>query len=701
MGKHWFILALLFLNTLFSAAQQTNMWYFGRKAALDFNQVIATPLPNSAMNADEGASSICDANGNLLFYTNGVSVYNRNHQVMRNGDGLLGNISTAQSGLIVPSPGNNNIYFIFTSDAFENQFANGYRYSIVDITGDNGNGEVTTKNVMLTASCTERMAAVRHADGTSVWLITNDRNSNVFRSWLINCNGINPMPVVSIIGAVLNAYELMNVGMLKVSPDGKQLCQTHFPVLDEAQPTPNFFQLFDFNNTTGVISNNRTVNFGDAQITGCEFSSNSNFLYLVRPYDKAIDQVEVRLPSPADIIASRFTINTPASFFGIQLAPDQKIYLARPSNKLGAINNPNVKGAGCNFSNEQVNLSHSSGGSVFVGLPVFLNDLSFNPANEINSTILDSCTGTVQFRGVSSMPGAVTWEWDFGDGITAVGPNHVHSYSSAQQSYTVKVKIVPGNGCSFVERSKTIYPRGILLNPDFNFTIICDSSHVLFHNLSVVLPDSAIVRYTWDFGDGNTSLEMNPEHTYNSREVFNVWLTIESGTSCINRSVTKAVHLEPFHIQATPDRVIDAGESVQLFATGAASSFSWSPTTGLSDPSIANPVASPVLSTRYIVTGINDAGCKDTDSVFIKVKLTPGIYVPSAFTPNNDGLNDTFRPILSDEFVLKEFVIYNRWGQVIFRTSDIGAGWDGKKGGLLQSSGVYIWMVSAVDTRIR
>ena len=700
MAKNWFILALILVHSWHLAAQRNNIWYFGRKAGLNFNQPSATPLHNSAMSADEGSSTICDNNGNLLFYTNGLTIYNRNHEIMLNGDGLLGHTSTTQSGLIVPRPGSNNLYFVFAADAFENRFANGYSYSVVDMTRDNGNGEVTVKNVQFSSSSTERMTAIRHADGINVWLITNDRSSNVFKSWLIDCNGLNTTPVVTAIGGVLNTYDLMNVGMLKASPDGKQLCQTHFPLFDEDHTIPNYFQLFDFDNLTGVISNARTINFGDAQITGCEFSSNSNLLYLTRPYDHAIDQVEAKLPLPADIIATRITIHTPGSgFFGIQLAPDQKIYLAQPSTHLGAINYPNVKGLGCDFRNQQLNMAQNSNARVYAGLPTYLNDFSYSGANEINCIILDSCVGTVQFNGVSSAPGPLTWEWDFGDGFTSSGANPVHTFPLSQQFYTVKVRILPANGCGVVERSKIIYPRGIMINADFDITMKCDSILVNFHNVSEVQPDPTSLHYTWNFGDGNTSTDVNPVHRYDARLNYNVTLSVQSGTSCLNRSVTKTVHLEPFSIQAPTDKVINPGESVQLFVSGPATNFSWTPPVNLSDPLISNPVANPVFSTTYVVTGTNDAGCKDTDTVFIKVKQLPGIYVPSAFTPNNDGRNDIFRPILSDEFVLKEFVIYNRWGDVIFRTTETGAGWDGKVSGRIQSSGVFVWRVSAIDMR--
>ncbi|MFZ1327481.1 MAG: hypothetical protein WAW27_00540, partial [Chitinophagaceae bacterium] len=189
MFKQLSILVLLLLAFNFSYSQQNNIWYFGRKAGLSFNAAGAQPLPavlsDGVMETNEGCSSICDEDGNLLFYSNGVTVYNRNHQVMVNGDNLKGNLSSVQACIIVPEPGNDSIYYLFTTDAVENSFANGYTYSIINLNKDNGNGEVITKNVLLWASCTERMVAARHANGTDVWLITNDKNSNIFRSWLI------------------------------------------------------------------------------------------------------------------------------------------------------------------------------------------------------------------------------------------------------------------------------------------------------------------------------------------------------------------------------------------------------------------------------------------------------------------------------------------------------------------------------------
>jgi len=98
MRKHWLVLALLLAYSWILDAQRNNIWYFGRKAGLNFNQPVPIPLVNSAMNADEGSSTICDINGNLLFYTNGVTVYNRNHQIMLNGENLAGQLTVGVPG---------------------------------------------------------------------------------------------------------------------------------------------------------------------------------------------------------------------------------------------------------------------------------------------------------------------------------------------------------------------------------------------------------------------------------------------------------------------------------------------------------------------------------------------------------------------------------------------------------------------------
>src|SRR6476660_4977667 len=144
-----FILFLLVL--LQCKGQQYNTWYFGSAAGISFNPGTATlphTLTDGINDAYEGNASISDADGNILFYANGKTIYNRTHGVMLNGDNLMGNKSAVQSSLIVPVPGNDSIYYLFTADAVEHDFANGYRYSVINMKRDGGKGEVVLKNVL-------------------------------------------------------------------------------------------------------------------------------------------------------------------------------------------------------------------------------------------------------------------------------------------------------------------------------------------------------------------------------------------------------------------------------------------------------------------------------------------------------------------------------------------------------------------------
>ena len=458
LKKSPIILLLAILVSTVVYAQQFNNWYFGRKAGLNFNPITGQPLPSlltsSSMLSDEAAASISDENGELLFYTNGTTVYNKNHQVMLNGDNLDGYISATQVS-IVPMPGNDSLYYVFTTGAIETAFISGYKYSIVNIKKDNGNGEVVVKNNLLWASCTERMTVARHANGVDIWLITNDNNSNIFRSWLITCTGILPA-IVSTVGIILNQYNEINAGLMKVSPDGKWLCQTHFPFFDETLNIPNFVQLFDFNNATGTISNPRTIGFPDAQFTHGEFSPDSKLLYLTRPSNKKVDQFAITLPTLAAILASRVSITTSGRYQDIQLAPNSKIYLAQPSFELAVINQPNLAGVACNLQEQVVNLLP---GSCYLGLPSHINDfiLFDDPNNGFTYTILDSCSGTLQFNGYTILPGAITWLWDFGDGIISSLQNPVHTFIPASVQYPVKLKISSSLSCGIILKSKVIF----------------------------------------------------------------------------------------------------------------------------------------------------------------------------------------------------------------------------------------------------
>lgn len=153
------------------------------------------------------------------------------------------------------------------------------------------------------------------------------------------------------------------------------------------------------------------------------------------------------------------------------------------------------------------------------------------------------------------------------------------------------------------------------------------------------------------------------------------------------------------------DTSIVAGQPLQLEATASdptATSFIWTPGTGLSSTLIYNPVATlgPETGTNitYIVRATNPDGCYGEDDIKVTIFLTgPDIFMPTGFTPNGDGRNDRIYPICVGIEQLQFFRIFNRWGQLVFSTNQIGNGWDGRVGGQLQDTNNYVYMVQGVD----
>jgi gliding motility-associated-like protein len=125
--------------------------------------------------------------------------------------------------------------------------------------------------------------------------------------------------------------------------------------------------------------------------------------------------------------------------------------------------------------------------------------------------------------------------------------------------------------------------------------------------------------------------------------------------------------------------------------------YSWSPSYGLNNPNVANPVTRLDRDMTYIVTGKTPADCEGSDEIFVKAYKGPEIYVPTAFTPNNDGHNDLLKAIAIGMKEYHYFIIYNRWGQPVFTTKDFTKGWDGKIKGMPQSPGTYVWVAETVD----
>jgi len=340
-------LSCIFLLLSFSSFSQNegNIWYFGTNAGLDFNSGSPVALINGQMDTWEGCATIADNNGDLLFYTDGSLVYNKNHLVMPNGTGLWGDNSSTQSAIIVKKPGSNIIYYLFTVDGSGANVGiwHGLCYSEVDMSLHGGLGDINAnKNITINALTCEKVTAIKHQNNSDFWIIVRIEDSNTYHAYLLSNSGFNIVPVVTNIGIIHNGY---SVGYLKGSNDGNYL----------AAATGGLgLELFNFDNSTGILSNPITLN-SDWNY-GVEFSPNSNILYSNSPPD--IFQYNLLAGSPANIINSIINLNSGAWSWTLQLGPDDKIYVAElGQNSVGVINSPDVLGIGCNYTASAVNLS--------------------------------------------------------------------------------------------------------------------------------------------------------------------------------------------------------------------------------------------------------------------------------------------------------------------------------------------------------
>jgi len=369
--KHFLItISILFVTSgLILAQKQNNIWYFGTNAGLDFNTSSPTPLVGE-MFALEGCASVSDPGGHLLFYTNGVMVWNRNHNVMPNGNGLEGDEGSTQAALIVPLPNSNSKYYIFTIDEFSKN-GNLY-YSIVDMNLNGGYGDIVTgsKNIFVVTRVAENMTSVLHTNGVDIWIVTHKSNSTQFLSYLLSSTGLDPIPVVSSIGSSHLAFELS--GTIKASHDGSKIASSY----TDQDFDYNVAELFDFNTTSGEVSNLYDLEQlipSDRWVYGIEFSPNDSLLYLstnvVGGYLYQIDLETKQLTT--------LSTNKGADYGALQLGPDNKIYMARYGFQfLDVIHQPDKQGVACQY--EEAGISLATNTLSALGLPAFV-PYSFYP----------------------------------------------------------------------------------------------------------------------------------------------------------------------------------------------------------------------------------------------------------------------------------------------------------------------------------
>ncbi|GAB4377655.1 MAG: hypothetical protein Kow0075_06500 [Salibacteraceae bacterium] len=790
-------------TTVAHAQSPADWWYFGHNAGLHFTSGGVVPVGNGALSTAEGCATISTSSGDLLFYTDGIFVYDRTHNQMPNGFGLLGDPSSTHSSVVVPNPQNSNIFYVFTVDAGGTSGV-GMHYSVVDLSLNGGFGDVvsTQKNIFLVDSVGEKITAVAKSNG--YWVITTRLYSDEAYAYEVTSAGVNTTPVISHTGFPIDAGFGFGI---KASSSSNLIAAAHM--------SNDSIHMYELDVTTGILTGvykiGTTVPIG--VVYGLEFSPNGKVLYMQPHNTGVVYQYDLTAGNSAAISASQYPLGTGTSGGGgmLQLGPDQKIYCARNfTTRLSVINNPNSLGAAAGWQDTAVVLT--SGATCRWGLPTFIQSF-FNTSFLVEQICFgDSTAFLPDTLGVDSLI------WDFGDPSSGslnqskqLFPKHLYSDTG---TYTVTLVAFSDTLVDTVVQDVYIYPRQTLnLAPDTTlcsgtvftvdvgqpfaqflwqdgstadtFSVNTDSLlSVTVYGVCDTLSDSIRVRFIdslfFDLGPdtnicGGSSYLLGVAATKDAKVFWNTGDTLDTivvtssglyevnvingcGTfsdtvnvvfidppaglnlpddtvNCYNREITLSHPNQPgvkyfwsdsstrrtyvvdttevvwltavnqcgilsdtvsivfngeVQLNLGPDTVICDEDSIPLVATWPRAKYLWN--TG----DTTDTVWTGNQSRNYTVT-VTYGACEYIDSR--KVDLSPlvcigiecQIFQTNVFSPNADGVNDLFRITSTCEFVSFTLYIYNRWGQLVHKSTNAAYGWDGTIGGMPAEEGVYFY----------
>lgn len=726
------VLYLLLINNQLFAQHEADFWYFGNNAGIDFSSGNPEPLINGQLKNYEGCAVISDSVGNLLFYTNGITVWNKQHLIMQNGDGLFGDSSSTQSAIVIPKPKSDSIFYIFTTDVLYKDglpeyIHKGLNYSIVNMNRNAGLGEIIQKNTLLLDTVTEKITAVKHKNGKDIWLITHKWGNNDFYCRLITKDGLQNIVISSVgtIHAGADPYFVASIGNLKASADGSKIVVAMLGL--------SRYEVFDFDNETGIISNPLILDFA-LTAYGCEFSPNCSKLYMTNHYK--LVQADLNAGTSADIINSLTDVYEFESIVGsLQLANNGKLYITNDTvDYLSVINYPDSIVPTCGFENNAVFLEEKK---ARLGLPNFIQSYfkksSFNYRN--------ICIHDTTFFSIESIANIDSVLWNFDDENSNlfntsnnINPFHIFTETGV---YNVKLTVWYNDIASiYSDKIKIISLPKINLGKDTTF---CNTSNYIINAYSKHL------NYIWNTASTDSAILVNQSNSY--------WCTVENVyTGCKNSDTINIIFSNIPEIELGNDTSFCKNTSFNIDAFHTGYSYIWqdnstnscfkTDTAGVFLVRVKNSDACEnsdtiILSIKYIprfafikdtiicenssfilapnldadveyiwqdesketsflvnnegvykLTSSNICG-NWSDSINVATRYCGDIYIPNVFTPTNDGVNELFK-IKGIEYDVWDLKIYSRWGELVFHASDYKNEWNG--GSL--SPTVYYYILS-------
>jgi len=523
------------------ASHEADRWFFGQNAGLDFRtQDPEADITNYLLNVPTSPAVMADSMGNILFYTDGIRVYDRLGNLMPNGDGLHGFAGYTMPVLIVPKPGSDTIYYIFTThrpkqNANDPQTVFGLEYNEVNLNRNGGLGDITRKNkVLLQPEVSSKLSAVLNSNGVDYWVIAHKFNSNEFCSFAVTSNGVDTSNYVkSNIGTVHSAPGETNngIGFMKISPDGTKLALS---ILGS-----DIYEIYDFNAASGRVTNaiSSSPVFNNAY--GVEFSPDSKYFYGTAtpiplpgtdtiPDSSFVFQFDVSLGNSIFSSYAIIAFDTLGSYYGgIQLGTDGRIYVSRSpygNASLSVIRNPKRPGAACNFT---VNALDLQGKKSRFGFPNFMQSYFDLPHFDLENVCFSDTTVFI-LQNNSNIDNI---SWQFGDSgnpnnSSDLQPSHVFS---GPGSYQVQV---------------TEYFQGIPYGPYTETVIVNELPPVSIGDTVYMYPGSPIllnagegyVSYEWSTGENTQVVKINQPGTY--------YVTVQNERCCFNADSVLVVYFD-------------------------------------------------------------------------------------------------------------------------------------------------------------
>lgn len=305
--------------------------------------------------------------------------------------------------------------------------------------------------------------------------------------------------------------------------------------------------------------------------------------------------------------------------------------------------------------------------------------------------------GAAAFRNASTVAdqSSLAYTWDFGDNSTVShATNASHVYTSAG-SYTIQLTATSSWGCTG-NASKLL--SSFFDKPVAAFTVapdtLCQGADNAFRDKSIT-NNSPIQQWNWSFGDGSSSTVKDPVNRYKLPGTYTVQLQVTTGVGCVSQPVTKnvVVYLQPV-IDAGPSFTVPQGTVVQFNPTANDStvlSFNWSPGTGLSNANVLRPILQAMADETYTLTALGEGQCTASD--FLKVKILKPVKIPNAFSPNGDGIHDTWNITNLSDYPGCTVEVFNRYGQRVFYSAGYGMPWNGTVGGKVLPMATYYYVI--------